>query len=409
MDTARNHICESTDAKVCAFLYEIAKGVANYRSLHSLTQQVEHQYHGRFLIELIQNAHDALSVEHMPGKPSRIAIVLDDSDSRYGTLLVANDGHPFTPSDFDSLSQLGQSNKDPQKSIGNKGIGFRSVLEISNCPQIFSKATPSSQTFDGYCFGFNPEVVASLRIPVEALATSNPIPLSPISGMPLVDWGEQTTNTFRSLVHGRGVPWLRKELNYLSPYLLPVPLNVDQSQQVAALQEQGFSTVVRLPLKSAEAHELVARHMGQIPSSVLLFLDRVDELELRSPGRQNRLLTRAIKKRVQSTGYSRVCLGDGTKDGREYCIWTRTLQINKAAPELRSAIAKLPGGSTLILRTLQRRPIMGYQEECHATEKALQRRVQAGSRGSDPASGCQRFADCPRPGHWCEPDPSLAA
>jgi hypothetical protein len=341
--TAREHICKRTDDKICSFLYEVAKEVTNYRSLHSLTQQVEHQYHGRFLIELIQNAHDALPEVRISGRPSRIAIVLDDADSRYGTLLIANDGHPFTGSDFESLSQLGQSNKDPQKSIGNKGIGFRSVLEISNCPQIFSKAAASSKTFDGYCFGFNPEVVASLQGPVEALATSNTIPLSPISGMPLVDWGEQTTNTFRSLVHGKGVPWLRRELDYLSPYLLPVPLNADHSPQVAALQKQGFSTVVRLPLESAEAHELVVRQMGQIPSSVLLFLDRVDELELRSPGQQSRLLTRAIKKRVQSTGYSRVGLGDGTKNGREHGIWTRTLEVKKAASELQSAISKLPG------------------------------------------------------------------
>ncbi|MGQ0658558.1 MAG: hypothetical protein ACT4NU_10780 [Chromatiales bacterium] len=35
---------------------------------------------------------------------------------------------PFSRSNILSLSQLGNSDKDPQESIGNKGIGFRSVL-----------------------------------------------------------------------------------------------------------------------------------------------------------------------------------------------------------------------------------------------------------------------------------------
>lgn len=44
----------------CVVFCEIAEGTFTYRSLHSLTEQVEHQYHGRFLVELIHNAHDAL-------------------------------------------------------------------------------------------------------------------------------------------------------------------------------------------------------------------------------------------------------------------------------------------------------------------------------------------------------------
>ena len=58
--TAVAHVTELTGAKVRIFLSEIAEGVSNYRSMHSLTQQVEHQYHGRFLIELVQNAHDGV-------------------------------------------------------------------------------------------------------------------------------------------------------------------------------------------------------------------------------------------------------------------------------------------------------------------------------------------------------------
>src|SRR5580704_16637217 len=84
-------VAESTAAKVRTFLYEIAEGTTNYRSLHSLTQQVEHQYHGRFLVELIQNAHDALSRE-LDADQGRIEIRLDPSEESHGALYVANDG-----------------------------------------------------------------------------------------------------------------------------------------------------------------------------------------------------------------------------------------------------------------------------------------------------------------------------
>ena len=53
-------VVNETSAKIRTFLYELAERTPNYKSLHNLTEQVEHQYHGRFLIELMQNAHDAL-------------------------------------------------------------------------------------------------------------------------------------------------------------------------------------------------------------------------------------------------------------------------------------------------------------------------------------------------------------
>jgi len=128
---AIDHITAHLCSKVRVFLTELAEGVSNYRSMHNLTEQVEHQYHGRFLIELIQNAHDALG----GGSSGRIHIRFEQSDSEHGTLFVANDGEPFSRSNFERISALGQSDKDPQKSIGNKGIGFRSVLELTDCPE----------------------------------------------------------------------------------------------------------------------------------------------------------------------------------------------------------------------------------------------------------------------------------
>ena len=150
-------ICAETGGKIRSFLYQLAEGVTDYRSIHSLTEQVRHQYHGRFALELIQNAYDAVSrAADRSASQCRIEMRLE-MDSELGTLYVANDGAPFSHSNFESVSRLGQSDKDPATSVGNKGIGFRSVLEISRKPRIWSRRQEISPKFDGYCFGFDPE------------------------------------------------------------------------------------------------------------------------------------------------------------------------------------------------------------------------------------------------------------
>lgn len=340
---ASAHVADLTGAKIRTFLFEVAEGVSNYRSLHSLTQQVEHQYHGRFLIELIQNAHDAFACSPVPGQPNRIEIVLDSEDSEHGSLLVANDGEPFTSSNFERLSQLGQSDKDPQKSIGNKGIGFRSVLEVSERPAVYSRATRSSGRFDGYCFAFRPEVVQSLVEPMMALASDRPIPISPVSNSPIVDWSEDLLRKFRRRVRANGVQWLTGECKFLSPYLLPVPLGEIQSSAVRTLETQGFATVVRLPLKSAELRRNVLHHMEQLSASTVLFLDEVSNLTIRVRGEKEQAFTRSLSEFAGSSDAKQVTIHDSANGSRQYAVWSRELHVASASPEFGAAVSALPG------------------------------------------------------------------
>lgn len=101
--------------------------------------------------------------------PQRIGIVLADDKHPLGALYIANDGQPFTPSDFKALSNLGQSDKDPQKSIGNKGIGFCSVLEIAKVPEIYWRNERENSSFYGYCFSFQPDVVQMFEGPIRSV------------------------------------------------------------------------------------------------------------------------------------------------------------------------------------------------------------------------------------------------
>jgi len=99
-------ICAETGSKIRSFLYQLAEKVTDYRSLHSLTEQVRHQYHGRFAIELIQNAYDAVSrATNLEESLGRIEMRLE-LDEGFGTLYVANDGAPFSRSNFESISRL---------------------------------------------------------------------------------------------------------------------------------------------------------------------------------------------------------------------------------------------------------------------------------------------------------------
>jgi hypothetical protein len=336
-------VAESTAAKIRTFLYEIAEGTTNYRSLHSLTQQVEHQYHGRFLVELIQNAHDALWRE-LGADRARIEIRLA-SEEAHGALYVANDGSPFTKSNFTSLSQLGQSDKNPQESIGNKGIGFRSVLEISHSPQIFSRCSSSSPTFDGLCFGFTPEVISQLATPMEALAHDGHQVKSPFGDLPLVDWDPTLLAKFRRAV-GRYAPgWLATERAYLSPYLLPLPLEgAAAPDTVRSLEAAGFATVLRLPLISAEALALVRRKMGELRTDTALFLERARSLVL-DDGETRRHLTRETDVNSKSRlDHQEVRIASG-EDGPvvRYNIWSRTIRVADASREFQESIRAMPG------------------------------------------------------------------
>lgn len=79
-------------------------------------------YRGRALYELLQNADDA-------GARKAVYVLAGDG------LAFAHDGQWFTVDNFRSLAD-GWSDKDPDKCIGHKGIGFRSVLDITPAPHL---------------------------------------------------------------------------------------------------------------------------------------------------------------------------------------------------------------------------------------------------------------------------------
>src|SRR5690606_25808106 len=84
-------------------------------------KQTVQDYEGRQLLELMQNADDA--------KSDILRITLD---TEIGELCVQNNGDPFSLEGIKSLMFTGNSTKNKEEYIGNKGLGFRSILNWVN-------------------------------------------------------------------------------------------------------------------------------------------------------------------------------------------------------------------------------------------------------------------------------------
>ncbi|MGG7606626.1 DUF3883 domain-containing protein [Massilia sp. BKSP1R2A-1] len=124
---------------------ELAKLVATQRrnyseqpsrmvSDYNRERQLIGEYNGRQILEMLQNADD-----------EGADAVLIRLDVENGILTIANKGNPFTVDGFESLMLANLSTKTKLKYIGNKGLGFRSIINWAH--QITIDSDTVSVTF----------------------------------------------------------------------------------------------------------------------------------------------------------------------------------------------------------------------------------------------------------------------
>ncbi|MFI8872884.1 hypothetical protein [Streptomyces sp. NPDC055243] len=182
------------------------------------------------------------------GEKRELAAAMAELDVIQGELArrVNAAGNLFTWERVDSVSKLSCSEKVVGEGIGNKGVGFRSVLQISAEPEIYS-ARPDGGTpaeLDGYCFRFaTPDDLSLLLGDAELVS--------------------RATDEF-------------------PPFQLPFPVSV-VPESCATLALAGHVTVIRPPLRSEIARGEVRRRIDELAGSgapAMLFLDRLARLML---------------------------------------------------------------------------------------------------------------------------------
>ncbi|MEI7554041.1 hypothetical protein [Candidatus Chlorohelix sp.] len=209
-----------------------------------LETTIANQYRNRYLAELAQNAVDAMHrhAENNPMIPSEgeetpLPVYRCHIQLTHAALYVANDGQPFQADDVRSITAMGKSSKSGGRYIGYKGLGFRSVLEITAEPQIFSGT---------YNFRFSSaDTLALLQ------KTNSPFE---ITDVPILS-----------------VPFLCE----------PESLPVAERSILADLKARGFATIIRLPLKPGCYDEVKALCREFMQEQSLLFLPYITSLSLR--------------------------------------------------------------------------------------------------------------------------------
>lgn len=228
-----------------------------YQSVRNMSQFVSDDYGNRFLVELIQNAHDAHDPSRSDGE---IAIVLDASEGD-GCLYVANRGVGFAGNNLKAITNIALSSKPVNAGIGNKGLGFRSVLQVCNWPEIYSVQGEGGRgTFDGYCFRF------------------------------------ATVHDLRSQMDDASQEIAEEMARNLPCWHVPVP--AEPGADVVRFAEAGFATVVRLPLKSPDALQAVQAQFEMLlglKTPLHLFLDRVGRISLDAGTGEPFVLERSVQ------------------------------------------------------------------------------------------------------------------
>lgn len=196
----------------------------------SAEELVRQQYTGRYPFELLQNANDAAQEAAARG---RAHFHLTDS-----SLLIADNGAGFGAEQVEAICSLGRSSKGLGESVGHKGLGFKSVGEIADRPQIVSEL--ASFQFDA-------------------------------------DWARGAVGELL------GPLSVRQRLpTYAFPFSIETSGLGDDEGLIDDVRSRGYGTVIRLPFRAGVDRVTVEEHLlSNLQPRLLLFLPHIDHLELR--------------------------------------------------------------------------------------------------------------------------------
>jgi hypothetical protein len=238
-------------------------------------------YSNRTLLELVQNAADAMKdagpQSHDAG---RVEIVLDLVRK---TLYCANAGRPFSLSGLTSVAHAHISGKRGDE-IGRFGLGFKSVLAVTDAPQVFSRSIS---------FEFNSSKARTSFAEIAPDARRHPV--------------------------------------------LRTPTQIDATTEFAAdpvLAELSTwaTTIVRLP--RAKKLDSLKKEIEAFRSEFLLFVTSVREVRLRVIGAEEESATRHVSRWLDTDRFQ---IQRPNGDNEEWYVETRD---HEPGPEARAEVGE---------------------------------------------------------------------
>jgi hypothetical protein len=202
---------------------------------YNIEQQNIQTYNGRQLLEMLQNADDASET----AKKKRVLIRLNENQ-----LTIANNGETFTEGGFLSITRSNLSPKTMQQNkIGQKGLGFRSILSWADEIEINSGGTK---------LGFSETIAQSF---------------------------------LKELI--KGTPSIQADIKKRIRVSLPIAtLRVPQLLNGLKFDGDVFDTSITLKLKNNIQNDVQSQIHSVINKETLIFLNHIEEVEIDSPERK---------------------------------------------------------------------------------------------------------------------------
>ncbi len=186
-------------------------------------KQTVADYNGRQLLELIQNADDAKS-----------DVVYIKLDTEQELLTISNVGNGFSIDGVESLMYTGLTTKNKSEYIGNKGLGFRAVLNWADWVEVRTKGV-SFRFSKEYSVSFYHDELLKHRTVEEKVRTErderrleqNEIPIATLAFPKITD---NKTNYETSIVlkyKNDYLPSIKEQLEHISEEILLFLPNVE--------------------------------------------------------------------------------------------------------------------------------------------------------------------------------------
>lgn len=233
-------------------------------------------YNGRQILELLQNCDDQGS--------KKVKITLDSNNCIF---CIENDGMPFSAEGYRSLFISNLSSKvDKKKFIGNKGLGFRSIINWSEQIEIIS---------NNISLVYAPEKVAEF-------------------------YGANFTSDQRDQIS--------KEFNFDEN---EVPVALLTMPVVSASSYDDFVTCIKVRYRKKESNNILEQ-LKNIKSEILLFLNNLEEISVEIDGEKEIIkLTNRVEYIEEGLKVSKQDIG-----GISWKVFTREGEIdNKIITDLK--------------------------------------------------------------------------